>query len=121
LGKDVLAVLKARGVANLEDPEPEQVRFIRSDQYSFIQRGIPALAFKIGYSKGSAQMKTITDWVANRYHKPSDDLQQPVDLKSAVAFDAMYFDIVRSIANRTARPAWYPQSVFASIPRPASN
>lgn len=117
LGKDIMPVLKAHGIANLEDPEPEQVRFIRSDQYSFIQRGIPSLAFKVGYTKGSPEMKVVTDWVANRYHKPSDDLAQPIDFKTAVSFDSLYFDIVRAIADRETRPAWYKQSVFASIPR----
>ncbi len=121
LGKDILPVLKAHGLANLADPEPEQVRFIRSDQYSFIQRGIPALAFKTGYIKDSPEDKTISEWLANRYHKPSDDLSQPVNLQTAVAFDSLYFDIVRTIADRDTRPAWYPASVFASIPRPGGS
>ena len=88
------------------DLKPEQVRFIRSDQYSFIQRGIPALAFRAGYAKDTPEMKTITEWVANRYHTPSDDLDQPVNREAAVAFDAMYFDIVRAMADRQTRPAW---------------
>ena len=120
LGNDVLPVLKKLGLANLPDPEPEQVRFIRSDQYSFIQRGIPALAFKAGYTKDSPEMKTISEWLANRYHKPSDDLQQPVNLDTAVKFDSMYFDIVKAVADRPTRPAWYRTSVFATIPRPGA-
>lgn len=51
-------------------------------------------------------MKTITEWVANRYHTPSDDLDQLVNREAAVAFDAMYFDIVRAMADRQTRPAW---------------
>ena len=31
------------------DPEPQRNRFVRSDQYSFIKLGIPALAMKVGY------------------------------------------------------------------------
>jgi Zn-dependent M28 family amino/carboxypeptidase len=120
LGRDIAPVLEAHGLANLPDPEPEQVRFIRSDQYSFIQRGIPALAFKAGYVKDSPEMKTVGEWLADRYHKPSDDLAQPVNLQTAVAFDSMYFDIVRAIADRPTRPAWYSQSVFATIPRGGS-
>jgi Zn-dependent M28 family amino/carboxypeptidase len=120
LGRDIAPVLEAHGLANLPDPEPEQVRFIRSDQYSFIQRGIPALAFKAGYVKDSPEMKTVGEWLADRYHKPSDDLEQPVNLQTAVAFDSMYFDIVRAIADRPTRPAWYSQSVFATIPRGGS-
>lgn len=117
LGKNIDSVLKARGLADIPDPEPAQVRFIRSDQYSFIQRGIPAMAFKAGYTSGSPEMKTVNEWLANRYHKPSDDLAQPVNLQCAADFDAMYFDIVRAVADRQTRPAWYSQSVFALIPR----
>ena len=117
LGKDLLPVLKARGLENFADPEPEQVRFIRSDQYSFIKRGIPAMAFKVGYTKDSPEMKVVSEWLTNRYHKPSDDLEQPVNFQTAAAFNAMYFDIVRAVANRPTKPAWYPQSVFAQIPR----
>lgn len=119
LGKDILPVLRHHHLANLEDPEPEQVRFIRSDQYSFIQRGIPALAFKVGYTKDSRGDSTVTAWLETRYHKPSDDVMQPVNFQTAIAFDAMYFDIVRAVADRPTRPAWYPESVFASIKRPS--
>lgn len=118
LGKDIAPVLEAHHLKNLEDPEPEQVRFIRSDQYSFIQRGIPALAFKAGYTKDSPSDSTIGTWLTTRYHRPSDDLAQPVNFETAVAFDALYFDIVKAVADRPTRPAWYPQSVFASIKRP---
>jgi hypothetical protein len=120
LGKDILPVLAAHHLKNLEDPEPEQVRFIRSDQYSFIQRGIPALAFKAGYTKDSPGDSTVSTWLTTRYHKPSDDVAQPVNFETAVAFDAMYFDIVRAVADRPTRPAWYPKSVFASIKRPGT-
>ncbi|HEX5435972.1 MAG TPA: M20/M25/M40 family metallo-hydrolase, partial [Gemmatimonadaceae bacterium] len=120
LGKDVLPVLKALGLKNLEDPEPEQVRFIRSDQYSFIQRGIPALAFKAGYTKDSPEDSTVSAWLSTRYHKPSDDLRQPVNFQTAVKFDSMYFDVVKAVADRPTRPKWYPTSVFASIKRPGA-
>ncbi|HEY2016739.1 MAG TPA: M20/M25/M40 family metallo-hydrolase, partial [Bryobacteraceae bacterium] len=48
LGKTVAAAAKSLGVEVQADNEPEQNRFIRSDQYSFIRRGVPALAFKFG-------------------------------------------------------------------------
>ena len=118
LGRDVLPVLKKHGLRNLEDPEPEQVRFIRSDQYSFIQRGIPSLAFKAGYTKDSPEDSTVSAWLTQRYHKPSDDLAQPVNFETAVKFDSMYFDVVKAVADRETRPQWYPRSVFAAIKRP---
>jgi hypothetical protein len=44
LGENLRQALKLHGLELMEDPHPEQVRFIRSDQYSFIKRGIPAPA-----------------------------------------------------------------------------
>jgi len=116
LGDDLRKALAMHHLALMEDPHPEQVRFIRSDQYSFIKRGIPALALKVGYVAGSPGDSAIALWNATRYHKPSDDLDQPVNFSAAVAFDAMYFDLVRLVANRAARPAWNASSVFARTP-----
>lgn len=45
------------GVSVISDPEPNRNSFVRSDQYSFIRTGVPALAFKFGYEKGSAEEK----------------------------------------------------------------
>jgi len=116
LGDDLRKALAMHHLALMEDPHPEQVRFIRSDQYSFIKRGIPALALKVGYVAGSAGDSAIALWNATRYHKPSDDLDQPVNFGAAVAFDAMYFDLVRLVADRPTRPAWNAGSVFAQSP-----
>jgi Zn-dependent M28 family amino/carboxypeptidase len=113
LGTDLRQALDKHGLALMQDPHPEQVRFIRSDQYSFIKRGIPALAFKIGYVAGSSGDSIIANWNATRYHKPSDDLDQPIDFSAAVAFNAMYFDLVRIVADRPTRPAWNKGSIFA--------
>ena len=42
LGDDAAAVARSIGVMPRPDPVPEQNVFIRSDQYSFIRRGIPS-------------------------------------------------------------------------------
>ncbi len=65
------------------DPEPKRNVFIRSDQYSFIRRGIPSLALKVGFDKGSPEEQIAKKWLTERYHAPSDDLNQPVDKQAA--------------------------------------
>jgi anthranilate phosphoribosyltransferase len=65
------------------DPEPQRNRFVRSDQYSFIKAGIPALAMKVGYEENTPQAEIARQWTAERYHAPSDDLKQPIDLGAA--------------------------------------
>jgi Zn-dependent M28 family amino/carboxypeptidase len=112
LGKTVKAAAEEFGVAVQNDREPEQNRFIRSDQYSFIRNGVPALAFKFGYEFGSPEEKTRKDWVRDRYHKPSDDLNQPVDKEAAAKFDRVIASLLTRVANAPERPSWNGDSFF---------
>jgi hypothetical protein len=112
LGDQIRAAAAASGVAVQTDREPDQNRFIRSDQYSFIRQGIPALAFKFGYEFGSPEEKTRTAWVRTRYHLPSDDLNQPVDKAAAATFDRIILSLLERVADRRARPHWAPDSFF---------
>jgi hypothetical protein len=118
LGDTVRAAAKELGVAVQADNEPEQNRFIRSDQYSFIRRGVPSLAFKFGYAAGSPEEKIRKDWVKDRYHKPSDDLNQPVDTAAAALFDRVILKLVKSVANDPSRPQWYQDSFFRRFASP---
>jgi Zn-dependent M28 family amino/carboxypeptidase len=112
LGESVRAAAKSQGVDVQTDREPAQNRFIRSDQYSFIRRGIPALAFKFGYEFGSTEEKIRLDWVRERYHQPSDDLTQPVNLEGAAKFNRVIMALLHRVANDTERPEWNADSFF---------
>ncbi|MGA2133334.1 MAG: M28 family metallopeptidase [Bryobacteraceae bacterium] len=112
LGEDVRAVARARGVRIQDDLEPERNIFIRSDQYSFIRSGIPSLAMKVGYEKGSPEEKIAKTWLKERYHAPADDLRQPVDLECAGRFDDLLRALAEAVADRPERPHWYPASFF---------
>jgi hypothetical protein len=112
LGETVRAAAAEFGVAVQVDQEPEQNRFTRSDQYSFIRRGVPSLAFKFGYEKGSPEEKIRKDWVKNIYHKPSDDLNQPVDQAAAAQFDRIILSLLRRVADAKDRPRWNDDSFF---------
>ena len=46
LSNEVMKACGYLGIDYEEDPEPEQVRFVRSDQYSFVMAGIPAFHIK---------------------------------------------------------------------------
>jgi len=120
LGDQVTAAAADLGVKVQTDREPEQNRFIRSDQYSFILHGIPALAFKFGYEAGSPDEKTRRDWVRDIYHKPSDDLNQPVDAAAAAQFNHVIAGLLQRVANDNARPEWYKDSFFKRFAKPAN-
>jgi hypothetical protein len=113
LADDLDAAVRERGLAVLPDPEPQENRFVRSDQYSFIREGIPALAFKVGYRPGTPEEVIWKAWVRDHYHKLSDDVTQPVNLEAAVAFNALYAELALRVANRATRPAWRAGSFFA--------
>lgn len=112
LGDIVREVAKARGVQVQPDPEPLRNSFIRSDQYSFIRHGIPALSMKVGFEAGSPDAKLYKNWLTQRYHAPSDDTNQPIDLQSAADFEEIVRELTLAVANRTERPQWKSDSFF---------
>jgi Zn-dependent M28 family amino/carboxypeptidase len=113
LGDNARAAAKAQGLALTPDPLPDRNSFTRTDQFSFVQAGIPALAFKFGFVKGTPEFTIEHDWRANRYHAPDDDLLQPGVLPDeAVKLDDLVTAITRSVANTPKRPEWLDTSVF---------
>lgn len=112
LGDDIRAVAAAAGVEVQPDKEPDANRFIRSDQYSFVKKGVPALAFKFGWIPGSPEEKIFKNWLAVRYHGVSDDANQPVDLEAAAQFNNILTALVERVANAPQAPEWKPDSFF---------
>jgi hypothetical protein len=112
LGDATREVAQSLGVEVQADPEPQRNSFIRSDQYNFIRHGVPAVAMKVGFEPGSPEQEIFKNWLTQRYHAPSDDLDQPVDLAAA----GKYEEIIRALAIRTAdeaqRPQWNANSFF---------
>jgi hypothetical protein len=94
------------------DPLPDRNVFIRTDQFSFVREGVPALAFKFGFAKDTPEFAIEHDWRANRYHAPSDDLEQPMLKGEAVKLDDFVAAIARRVAQARKRPLWLPDSPF---------
>jgi len=94
------------------DPEPDRNSFVRTDQYSFVQAGVPALAMKFGWTAGSPEHKAWRAWLAERYHSTDDDLTQPVNLPAAAQFNAFFAGLARAVANDPARPHYLDTSFF---------
>ena len=112
LGGLAAAAAESLGVEPQRDQQPKRNIFIRSDQYSFIRRGIPALALKVGFDIGSPEEQVQKKWLAERYHVPSDDVAQPVDKQAAGVFDVLVAKLLESVANRDEPPHWKDSSFF---------
>jgi len=111
LGDMARQVAESEGVAVQLDPEPLRNIFIRSDQYNFVRRGIPALAMGVAPTTPE-QKQLFRDWLTHRYHAPSDDLNQPVDLAAAGKYEDIVRKLLMKIADTPQRPQWKADSFF---------
>ncbi|MEV5020500.1 M28 family peptidase [Sphingobium sp. LMA1-1-1.1] len=112
LGKDAEAVSMAMNLPITPDPFPDRNVFVRSDQYSFIRMGIPALFFKYGFKAGTPEAVVERAWRANIYHSPRDDANQPVMPAEAARLNDYVAAVALRIANADRRPAWNEDSFF---------
>ena len=88
---------------------------VRSDQYSFIRAGIPALATKNGMVAGTPEAEIESRWQTERYHGVTDDLAQPVDLAAIGLYAEICKRLAVRVANREQAPKWYDSSVFSKV------
>jgi hypothetical protein len=112
LGDDARAVAASLGIEVQTDPEPERNLLQRSDQWPFLQAGIPATAFVFGYRPGTRSEQIYRRWYRTGYHKPQDDLKQLMDWKAAADFNRFFYKLVERIADQPAAPAWKPGSTL---------
>jgi hypothetical protein len=96
------------------DAEPERNLLHRADQYPFLTIHVPAISFIFGYDPNTDAESRYREWYQHRYHRPQDDLSQPVDFQAAAQFDTFLYKLVETIANAPTRPMIYPTSPFAA-------
>jgi Zn-dependent M28 family amino/carboxypeptidase len=114
LGATASAVAKPMGIAIRPDMEPERNLLRRADQYPFLASGVPAISFIFGYDPGTDAEKRYREWYQVRYHRPQDDLTQPMDFTAAAKFNVFFYRLVETIGDAPARPAFLPESPFAA-------
>jgi hypothetical protein len=98
------------------DPMPEEVAFIRSDQYSFVKQGIPAVALSAGFKSDDPKIDPAAifkNWEQTRYHQPSDDMEQPgLDFNEAAKYARFVFLCGYLITEEMGRPTWNKGDFF---------
>ncbi|QEH77035.1 M28 family peptidase [Sphingomonas sp. C8-2] len=113
LGDQARDVAARHGLTLVPDPLPNRNSFVRTDQYSFVRVGIPALAFKFGFTPGTEAFRLEGEWRATRYHAPNDDIDQPgLQPEEMVRFDDYAAEVAIAVANAPSRPRWLDGSVF---------
>ncbi len=112
LGDDLKEAAKQWGIPVQPDPQPLRNIFIRSDQYSFVRVGVPAIMFDIGAEAGSADQKVLEQWLKERYHNRTDDTKQPVNLETAAKYEDVFRTMTVEVADKEQKPEWKSESFF---------
>jgi Zn-dependent M28 family amino/carboxypeptidase len=118
--EDILAEV-ARETGRTVTPEttPEKGYYYRSDHFNFAKKGVPIL-----YARGGTVdrehgadyvTRRNTDFVANRYHSPADEIQDDWDVEAAVEDLHIFYRIGHHIANSNEWPQWYEGNEFRAI------
>lgn len=111
----VAEAVRKDGFTLSPDPIPEETIFIRSDQYSFVRKGIPATYLIPGFQSLDPDIDAAAinkHHRLNHYHRPSDDLTRPVDWESVLRFARANTRIGYAIADNDDRPTWNEGDFF---------
>ena len=92
------------GITVRPDFEPERGMIGRTDASAFLAAGIPAVSFMFGYDKGSPEEAKFRTWYKTRYHKPQDDVTQPIDFQAAADFNRFFYTPTGNVADAAAKP-----------------
>jgi len=115
LGEVARAAIEAEGLQMVPDRFPEEVLFVRSDQYSFVREGIPALYLDDGQLASDPAIDAPAIFKAHLlrdYHMPSDDMDLPIHWESFAKLARVNTRIGLAIANDPERPSWLPGDFF---------
>jgi Zn-dependent M28 family amino/carboxypeptidase len=113
LGPQLTDAARALGLVVAPDPFPEEVVFVRSDQFRFIEQGVPAIYLGTTAAPGDAAGKQATEqFLKQRYHLPSDDLSQPIEWQGAAQLARLSELVARAAGDADARPAWNAGDFF---------
>lgn len=118
LGDAIARAAERLGLKVSPDPMPEQSNFVRADHYAFVRQGIPAVTISEGLQAKDPNVdgrKLLENWIATRYHSPSDDMDQPLNFDATIQFMQLNFLVGYDVAQERQRQAWKPGDFFGDL------
>ncbi len=106
------------GIELSPDPFPERGYFTRSDQFPFVQQGIPAVFFATGFKTtedGVDPEALYNHFMQTHYHGATDDENLRFHRPSAARVAAANYMITAEIANNNQRPVWVKDDFFGDL------
>lgn len=110
IGPMVAGAAASMGVALSPDPLPEENIFTRSDHYSFVKQGVPAVFLITGFGAGGGDI--FRNFLDTHYHSPSDDISLPILYDQGARFTELNYRIARALADADAAPVWNEGDFF---------
>jgi hypothetical protein len=106
------------GLSISPDPMPEEVIFVRSDQFPFVRQGIPAAFAIVGFESGDPEIDgdaATRTWLATVYHTPKDDFNQKMDFETGAIYARVNFLAGYLVAQSSERPTWNDGDFFGDL------
>ncbi len=119
LDDDLRRAAAAQGRVLVPEPTPERGLYYRSDHFNLAKQGVPMLYTKAGIdspTKGADYgRKWLEDYVAKRYHKPSDQYDSSWDVSGTMQDLAVYYAVGMAVADSDRWPNWQEGSEFRAV------
>jgi len=118
LGEIVKRATDKVGIELSPDPFPERGYFTRSDQFPFVQQGVPAVFFATGFKTPEPDVDPealYNHFMQTHYHGATDDQELRFDIESAAKVATANFMIALEIANAEQRPRWHKDDFFGDL------
>lgn len=101
------------------DPTPERGSYYRSDHFSFAKQGVPALYISPGVDHVVHGKKWVLEqrdkYLAENYHKPSDEFDPNWDLSGAIQDLRLIFKIAHHLSEEDIFPNWNEGTEFKNL------
>jgi Zn-dependent M28 family amino/carboxypeptidase len=106
------------GVEVSPDPFPEELSFVRSDQYAFVHAGIPSVYLEGGITAAADRDPKLAQrtFMRSCYHRPCDDASQPIQYGDAARLARLNARLGLLLGNAEARPRWHAGDFFGRQP-----
>jgi hypothetical protein len=119
LGGDAARAAAALGIQISPDPEPEEAYFVRSDNFNFVKKGIPAAQTFNGVAGlDQKELAAYRDFWRKRYHQPQDNYEPDRDWGPLAQLTRFNFLLGVSVVQAPSRPTWNAGSWFRRFPEP---
>jgi hypothetical protein len=115
LGKTAAQAAAESGFEISPDPYPDEGIFVRTDHYSFVKQGVPALFLTMGYKSsapGADALAVQKQWMVTFYHSPKDDASQKFDYATGAKFARFAGWVGYKVAMQAERPKWNEGDFF---------